>query len=290
MTGSRAIDCSFPSASATECRRDFNGFSLVWTQCGRGVYRHSFDRMMVASIFGPASIRLDVSNGCVSANYQFTGQHVSLIPGGVTYTSKWDVPGEIVRWLIGKQVIDRVAYESISQQPIEPSGHCSGRYMVRDPLTEQLSQSVREEFERGVPSVLFAESAMTVLLTHLMRNSAITAKLPPGLERSLSPSQFRKVLDYIEAHLGDDLSLCELADEVGMSAHYFSALFRNRTGLSPYRYITERRIEEAKRLLRRSNLRLVDIALEVGFSSQSRFTEAFTRIAGTTPLTYRKCL
>ena len=69
--------------------------------------------------------------------------------------------------------------------------------------------------------------------------------------------------------------------------HYFWELFRNGTGLSPWRYVTYRRIELAKHLIARSDLRLADIALQVGFSSQTRFTESFVRSTGMTPLAYR---
>jgi AraC family transcriptional regulator len=284
MSDSHRVDGLPSTPPVTERRRDFNDFSLVWARYGCGVYPHLFDRTMVVSVFERASIRLDVCDKRTSVNYQLEGQHVSLIPAGVTYTSEWRTSAELIRWFIARQVIDRVTYESISEGSIE----LPERYMVRDSFIEQLSRSLRAEFESGAPSVLYAESIVTVLLTHLIRNYAVNVKPLGYLAKALSPSQFRKARDYIEAHLGEDLSLREIADELGMSTHYFSELFRNSVGLSPYRHITRRRIEEAKRLLSRADLRLVDIALELGFSSQSRFTEAFTRVVGVTPLTYRK--
>lgn len=109
------------------------------------------------------------------------------------------------------------------------------------------------------------------------------ANTPSGLPRW----RLKRVLDFVEAHLGDDIRLKDLAGAAALSPHHFSELFRQSTGVSPYRYVLERRVEHAKALLRDSMLGVLDIALAVGFSDQSHFSKIFRRATGVTPSAYR---
>ena len=72
-----------------------------------------------------------------------------------------------------------------------------------------------------------------------------------------------------------------------MSYFHFSRAFKQSMGMSPTNYIAERRIEGAKKLLQETELPISEIALRVGFSSQSHFTTSFRRVAGATPKAFR---
>ena len=84
------------------------------------------------------------------------------------------------------------------------------------------------------------------------------------------------------------MSLSDLAAEAGTSRFHFARAFRNAMGVPPHRYLTLRRIERAKQLLHGTDLSLVDIALAVGFGSQSHFTLRFREAIGTTPRRFRE--
>lgn len=103
----------------------------------------------------------------------------------------------------------------------------------------------------------------------------------------LPPWRLKRVLEFIEHNLANDIRLRQLAGVACLSAHHFSELFRESTGVSPYRYVLERRVEHAKALLRNSMMNVLDIALAVGFSDQSHFSKVFRRITGVTPGAYR---
>jgi AraC family transcriptional regulator len=105
---------------------------------------------------------------------------------------------------------------------------------------------------------------------------------------SMAPFRLRRAKEYLEANLCSDLRLQELARAAGLSPFYFCRQFKRSTGLSPIRYALERRIEKAKQLIAGSDRPLVDISLELGFSSQSHFTAIFRKHTGTTPRRYRE--
>ena len=102
------------------------------------------------------------------------------------------------------------------------------------------------------------------------------------------PDALAELRTTIEQNLDGDLSLAALARRAGMSPSCFSRWFRAQTGVTPHAYVVEARIEGAKALLRSSDLPLLDVALAVGFSSQSCLNVSFRRRAGMTPADYRR--
>lgn len=84
-----------------------------------------------------------------------------------------------------------------------------------------------------------------------------------------------------------DISLDDLAAEACLSPFHFSRLFSEATGRSPYRYVTERRVEAAKERLRLARSSLVEIALDTGFVTQANFNRVFKKVTGKTPGQYR---
>jgi AraC family transcriptional regulator len=102
--------------------------------------------------------------------------------------------------------------------------------------------------------------------------------------------RFQPVLDFIESSLDRKLTVSDLASLVGLSAPRFAHAFKAEVGIAPYRYVLERRIARARELLPSRDHTIAAIALEVGFSSQSRFGQFFLRCFGTTPSAYRYAL
>jgi len=98
-----------------------------------------------------------------------------------------------------------------------------------------------------------------------------------------------RVIEYINEHLGDELNLVELSKIAKLSPHHFATAFRASTGISPHRYVIERRIDRARDLLRQKDKTISEIALAAGFSSQSHLTANFHRTTGVTPRKFREC-
>lgn len=103
----------------------------------------------------------------------------------------------------------------------------------------------------------------------------------------LSDKQLARCLDYADSRLAERLDLKAWAAELGMSTSEFARRFRQTTGLAPYTWFLNWRIDRAKQILIKGNVPVVEIALDVGFCSQSHFTEAFRRRTGFSPGRWR---
>ena len=106
----------------------------------------------------------------------------------------------------------------------------------------------------------------------------------------LSQHKLRWAIEYINENLEKDLKLSEIAAIVGMSQYHFVRMFKQSTGLPPHRYLVERRLEKAKRLLTETDLPIAEIAHCVGFANQSSFTKVFRKHTLITPKAYRDAL
>ncbi|GAP96911.1 AraC family transcriptional regulator [Leptolyngbya sp. NIES-2104] len=135
----------------------------------------------------------------------------------------------------------------------------------------------------GIMGQLYVESLTQVLVIHLLRHySTATQNIAPQ-PSGLTTRQVRQAIDYVQAHLDRNLSLAEIAAAVNISPTYFSRLFKRATGRSPHQYVIQQRIERAEELLKTTDLAIANIALQVGFSSQSHLTQHFKRLTGVTP-------
>lgn len=130
---------------------------------------------------------------------------------------------------------------------------------------------------------LYVESLTQALVIHLLRHySAITQTITLKQD-NLTRTQLRQAIDYIQNHLDRDLSLAEIAGVVNISPTYFASLFKRAMDIAPHQYVIQQRVERAKLMLSRTDLAIADIALQVGFSSQSHLTQHFKRFTGMTP-------
>ena len=99
--------------------------------------------------------------------------------------------------------------------------------------------------------------------------------------------RFRRVIKYIQEHLGGDLTCGKLAEIAGLPPHQFARLFKISTGMLPYRLVLHQRIARAGVLLANLTLPIPEICSAVGFGNESHFRRHFRRITGKTPEQFR---
>ena len=130
------------------------------------------------------------------------------------------------------------------------------------------------------------ESQTRQLRTWLETPSSLAKR--SHLRGGLSPAALRRVQLFVEANLGRTIHLQDLAARAALSPYHFARAFKTSAGMTPRTYVEHRRIEQAKRLLMDSSQPLAQVAMEVGFGTQSRLTATFKRRTGFTPGEYRR--
>jgi len=102
-----------------------------------------------------------------------------------------------------------------------------------------------------------------------------------------APTSVERMATFIARHYKDPIGLAEVAREVDLHPDYASALFRKGFGVTPTRFILQHRVSHAQRMLVTSDAKILEVALEAGFGSLSRFNAAFRQLCGCSPREYR---
>ena len=161
----------------------------------------------------------------------------------------------------------------------------------RDPKIEHIARCFIEEMQtEGLGGKLYSETLAVQLVIHLLRNYCTTQprfRKPTG---GLSPKKLQAAIDYVQANLDANIRLDDLAKVTKTSSSHFCPMFKRATGLTFSQYIMQQRIELGKRLLRKEELPIVEVAFMSGFCSQSAFTKMFKKYTGVTPKTYQRRL
>jgi len=219
-------------------------------------------------------------------------QRVQSVPGKFTILGSgfeqrplaWTGTREMLYVGLGSDRLEQL----MSHDPAAARLSLEPQYAISDPQVVSLVLNMRDEIRAGCPAGrLYGEALSLALAAYLFgRYSRRRAPPTPG-SIVLSARQVRRVRDYVCQNLGSDIGLSELADQTGLSPHYFSLLFRRAFGVPPYRYVLSARIDRARQLLSERGMSISEIALELGFADQSHFSRVFKSFARVTPRQYR---
>ncbi len=210
---------------------------------------------------------------------------VAVIPAYTKHRAVTTEKSEFIALTLDSKQVANVAYESVNPDLVEIIPHFS----KPDPLIYQIGLALKAALEsQGLDSRLYADSMATALSAHLLQHYSAPKHTLKVYRGGLPKHKLQRVTEYIIDHLADDLLLETMAQEVGMSRYHFARLFKLSTGLSPYQYVIQCRIERAKMLLLQSKLKISEVASQVGFADQSQFTRHFKRLLGVTPKEIRK--
>lgn len=176
---------------------------------------------------------------------------------------------------------------------IESSGGRGAAQMVQSlaaspPKIEHLMRALDcESREPSTPDHLALECIATAFALALSQHAKVAAvSSSAGLR--LAPRQLRAVQAYVDDHLGRSIALAELAASAGLSSFHFLRAFKQSVGVTPGKYVLDRRMERARDLFRNSNLSVAAVGIRVGFEHASHFARAFRKAVGTTPSMFRR--
>ncbi|HEX9045984.1 MAG TPA: AraC family transcriptional regulator, partial [Verrucomicrobiae bacterium] len=164
-------------------------------------------------------------------------------------------------------------------------------FFGRDEILWPMCLTCAELLAARVPGKSPRAAALTQLFAaHLVEKYTDVAAQTPAYRGGLPIRQLRKVEDYVSAHLAEEISVEGLAALVELSASHFAHVFKESTGMTPLQFITRQRITQAQQLIRESSRSLIEVGLEVGYTSPSHFAQVFRRIVGVTPTEFRSSL
>jgi AraC family transcriptional regulator len=155
---------------------------------------------------------------------------------------------------------------------------------IRDPQIERIGWMMQAEEHAANPGGrLFADSLASALAVRLIALQSPALAASPARARALPAWRLRRVIEYVDAHLDQDLSLAELAAVAEFSPSHFKALFKQAVGVPVHRFVLERRVERARLRLLEGRLGITEIALEAGFAHPSHMARWMRRLLGRGP-------
>ncbi len=228
----------------------------------------------------PCSIDLGAGRFCVSQHH---GDFILIAPNIGSDIQMYEshavelfsLPANRCRELLADSENDSLDFGELHASPF--------RSDLLNAMCQRLVEAARMP---EAASRLFVDSASSALLGELNQLG--------GLDRRRHQRPFvcdwrvRRTMEQMDAHLGDDISLTELAATACLSTARYSAVFRAATGASPHAWFLRRKIDRSLDLLANPAIQITEIALSLGFSSSQHFATTFRAHMGMTPTAWRR--
>lgn len=219
-------------------------------------------------------------------DFEFSKYDVIVTPAGMASGWRWHERSNVIVVTLQPESFARFAQSEVGvlltdtqlrdQPQFRDEDICRAGMALRDALAYP-----------DVGSAVLFEALARVFLIKLIRKygDRVDRELEPG--KGLGANDYKRVLDYIAAHLADTITLEQLAREARMSPSHFSRVFKRAVGQSPMRFVTALRVERAKKQLAVRDIPLIEIAIECGFADQAHFSRVFKQAEGVSPRSYR---
>lgn len=248
---------------------------------GEGAWRNPWHRIVLSpDMLGPIAQSF---GGGPTRRFTLRPGTLGFYPAGVEVGVSHG-PGRVIQVLQDPILYRDLAAEVGGDAAVGPMGEFA------DPLVAQIVRSLALEVGGGLADRLLVDGLGMALAVQLTRRFAAAWKPEDPEARGLSRERLRRVLEHIKTHLGEELSLAELAGVACLSPFHFSRCFKQSVGVGPQRYISGRRVERAREMIRRTDEPLAAIAQALGFADQSHFTQVFRRATGATPARFRSAV
>ena len=277
-----------------EHRIEASSDSLGWTSLyastqREGAYQATFrpveDHLIIVHLDGPVEVSRDLDGDRVQRVVQPGG--LFILPSNREFSVRLGGSLATVHLYVRSSIVRGAAAELAVGDP--DTIEIVPRLGEHDAFIENTARVAGEIVREGHGGDWIADSLAHVLAAQLVRKHSNAARLQEPLARGLSRRQLAQVIEFMEAHLEDPVSLSDMAAAIALSPVHFARQFKRTTGSTPHQHLLALRIERAKRLLAGA-LPIAEIAARCGFSHQEHLTRVFGRIVGATPSAYRRSL
>jgi AraC family transcriptional regulator len=219
-------------------------------------------------------------------DFLFLPDEIVLTPAGIRSGWHWHEQSKVIVITIMPDMLDRFATTEL--------GLVLGKSQLRDTpqaADPDLCQSGTMLLEalrtRATGSEVMYESLARIFLVKLIQRYGELRSEALDFSRGFTASHYKRVLDFVAERFSGPITIEEMARVAGLSPAHFSRLFKEVLGDSPYQFVMDYRVEQARRMLRERGRPMADIALACGFADQAHFSRIFKRLTGQTPKTFR---
>ena len=273
--------------------RDWRGVSAYLSRGGPLEPLPVISTSHILSVPMVGSCEVELWYGSRSRQRHLAPGVVSLFPAYREHTFRSVGDPVVLNWQLGHEEFFRVVEQEFERDV--PAIVIHDRFGSEDRTLLLLARQLAGllESDPGPGACLRAESLQREVFIQVLRRHSSLSHFSWNGHGPVSAAQMRRAIELLHDSGPDpvqDLSLGRLASEAGLSPFHFARQFKRVTGQSPHQYLLAIRIERARALLAERSLSLVDVALRLGFSSQSHLTSVFRRAIGLTPGVYRAAI
>lgn len=225
-------------------------------------------------------------------SYRLTPGMVLIIRPGELHGSQTGVLEPCEHYWLRIRLTDKMTLPGLTQKDsrklVDAFEMIANRAFFASDLVNSFFEKILYEHRNHSEfSRMASRSALHLLLATLIRDNLALAGSIEYRESPVATKKINRCIQAIDQQLEQPPSIKELAKIAGLSDSAFRKRFREETGSSPHSYVTLRRIQEAQRRLLNSDLSIIDIAMDLGFSSSQYFATVFKRKTGVSPQHYR---
>lgn len=270
---------------------------LGWTNLFAGIASESPHEALHGAIpavwfaTAPTPVDLRRSGASTEQSAVLPSNLVSIVAPGEAVHDEIRSPLEAMHVFLRQGVLDEVAGELYPDRQARRG--VVSVFASNDPVLGMFMAAIKASLdEPPLSNTLKLDYLSHALAAHLLRHhsSADATGFQPRPAEILSTRQITAVVEYIDAHLAENLNVVELAAIAGIGRSQFLRRFKASTQQSPYQYVLKRRIQKATQYLADRDLDLVSIAMLSGFANQAHFSVTFKKIMNVTPAEYRRAI
>jgi AraC family transcriptional regulator len=227
---------------------------------------------------------MEIGNGSGCRHVTRTRGSVILERRACEQRFRWTMPAEVLVVRISDGALEQAAEVTPYASDCVPED-CA----VQDERLSSLMYALERERMNGYPAGrMFLEGIEQALAAMVVRYAGVARRSSATVYKGgLTPYRMRRVTEFIQDHIEEEITLNELARSVGLSPSHFCSLFHKTSGKTPHQFIQHCRIQHAKALLAKQSNSILDVALASGFRTHQHFSRIFRRHVGIPPSAYR---
>lgn len=212
---------------------------------------------------------------------------IVCMPPDISFEASIHSQAKVISIYISNNFLNDIAYEfSMLTNELFSLVH---NLKIADDFLENFIGSLNNALNSGeqFTSLEIQSVARAIVIRIITKYATYTSK-SLSVESGLPYPVLQRIYTYIDTHIHERISVERLASMAGVGTAQFARLFKHSANVTLHQYVIQRRIEKAHNLLVNTNMQIIDIAYECGFSDQVHLTRLFGRIMGFSPAKFRK--